>query len=426
MKQQKPKMTPTYFIKKFVYFELGWHHLLNKWDIHFFLVPEIKKAFTQFYVSTCFSPKTFFSSGKYAWRSSLYNAELIVKNALYYENLYELLVNYPFNENLNLHKSISSLATQNRDLISEDIHKSIIFDSKFYYSNKNQNEYFNSLDMSHWDYSTVIISAICYILYYKYGEQEKINATLLLDNEKLQKQSISFKIEVFFIEIFPYLLHKKFSRKLFSVLATTNIFYSESVACINAFVRCFETINKTKYDFALRYLDKKSLFCFFRVFRLQFIFPTTLMKTLTCNLKMNSSDSTEMNSSVPFNFHALLTILKTYKIFIQKCAVFKEQESSYPKNFLSQQISSDESTIFVIIFFSAFFSFQEDINKVNWVIYWTVHDFHKMFLSLDVETILIKKNKNLQFEKLKDIVSKKLENIGRIGYSTILVLGGLQ
>lgn len=343
MKHKKSKITSTDFIQKFIYFELGWRSLLNNWNTDFFLIPEIKKALSQLYVSPYFSPKNFFSSGKYAWRSSLYNAELVVRNGLYFENLYTLFVNYPFNEDLNLHKSISSLNTQNRDLIGDDIHESIIFDSKFYYSNKSQKEYFHNLDMSHWDYSTVVISAICYILQYKYDEQEKINATLLVNNEKLQKQSISFEIQAFFVEIFPYLLHKNFSRKLFSVLETTNIFYSETLACINAFIRCFGDIDKTKYNFALHYLDKKSLFCFFRVFRLQFIFPTNLMKTLTCGL--------EINSSTVFHFHNVMTILKIYKSFIQKCIAFQEQENFDPKRFLSQEISSDGSTTFVITFF---------------------------------------------------------------------------
>lgn len=77
-------------------------------------------------------------------------------------------------------------------------------------------------------------------------------------------------------------------------------------------------------------------------------------------------------------------------------------------------------------FFSGFFSFQEDINKVNWLIYWVIHDFDTMFLSLHVKPILIKKNKNFQFEKLKDILSNNLESIGRTMYSAVLFLGGFQ
>ena len=41
---------------------------------------------------------------------------LFIKEALYYNNLHDLLLNNPFENELNLHKSLSRLLDQNTDL----------------------------------------------------------------------------------------------------------------------------------------------------------------------------------------------------------------------------------------------------------------------------------------------------------------------
>ncbi len=260
----------------------------DSWNSSFFQISEIKKWVWETellhdrYVD--FSGD-FFHNGKYKWPSSLYNAELVVKEAKNYTNLYDLLSSEPFNSNLNLHKSISSLCEQNSDLIEENIPSDIIFDSDFYYSNQTNEEYFKSLNFSTWPYEVFVISAICYLLeniyvtYHKDLEKFYIKTGSWLSEKndpefaRLRK-TVSFNIRILICKVEEYLLDEKYSKKLFSVLTNTNIFRIESVATINAFTYIFDKLRKKYFEhcFDINSNIIETLFRFFQVFKLDFIF----------------------------------------------------------------------------------------------------------------------------------------------------------
>lgn len=172
--------TMFYVLRSYSFLFSAWNNILRNWQTDFFLIPNIKIVYSQFSNPISFSPiffsqKMYFSKGKYAWQSSLYNAELVVSHALYYTNLYELLVNIPFGQDLNLHKSVSMEMLDDSVDIHEKAFESIVLESTFYSSNKTQYEYFYNLEISGWEYQDVLISAVCHIFENIYLRRRELN-----------------------------------------------------------------------------------------------------------------------------------------------------------------------------------------------------------------------------------------------------------
>lgn len=82
-----------------------------------------------------------FFNGEFSWRHGLSNANLVIEQALYYSNTYDLLINNDFITSLNLHKSVASLSNQCSDIISENISKSDIENSDFLNHRKLKNSF---------------------------------------------------------------------------------------------------------------------------------------------------------------------------------------------------------------------------------------------------------------------------------------------
>jgi hypothetical protein len=155
------------------------------------------------------------------WPSSLDNATLVVEEAINYINLDNLIISEPFDSNVNLHKSISSLCEQNSDLVKENIGSDVTFNSNFYYSNQTSTEYFKSLNLSIWTDKIVVISAICYLFENSYINYDKnlenfynANKISVLYNDpnyvKLLKKNASFNIDFLIREIAVYLIDEKY------------------------------------------------------------------------------------------------------------------------------------------------------------------------------------------------------------------------
>lgn len=285
----------------------------------------------------------FFNNSKYQWKSSLYNANLIIKNAIYHNNLYDLLLNHPFNEDLNLHRSVQSLENQNENMNYGYISPKTTYQSNFYNSNfETSTEYFQQLNISNFLYDTVILSAICYILkntYLKYEKNlEVINIPPLFRNENINdpqvkrlnyeamlKKQASSRVCELMKSIKFYLFYEKYSSKFFDILKNTNIFYCESNVCIKAFIYSFGKIFSKNDEYSINILDIKpnTIRKFFYVFDLYFL----INKSFTKNA-VNSYDIKE-----------LMNIFYIYNKFNLCVVSFKNLEEgfSFQKSFLYNQ-----------------------------------------------------------------------------------------
>ena len=385
-----------------------WTRILQyeNWNFSFFQVPEMKKwAFeteliTDVYVNF---HGDFFHNGKYMWPSSLENATLVVQEAQNYTNLYDLIISEPFNSNLNLHKSTSSLCEQNSDLIEENIASDIIFNSNFYYSNLTSEEYFNSLNLSTWPYEIVVISAICYLLeniyinYHKSLENlDKTNKTSVLgtnsNDVKLLKQNLSYFVEIFIWEIAVYLIDEKYAENLFSVLSKTHIFRIEIIATLKAFTDIFNKLSKKKYSKYLKNNNSivKTLSRFFQVFQLNFIFCDSFIQDeIICSIDIATN-------SIYYS-EGLLEILNIYKLFLLNYFRFKD-DSKKLLYFNNPELEISNQKLFVNTFFYYYIS---DISYLQ--INEAVDVFKKLFPSIQFDILQYlaqnKKNENLK-EKL--------------------------
>lgn len=158
-----------------------------------------------------------FFNGEFTWKHGLCNAKLVIEQALYYSDTYELLINNYFITSLNLHKSVASLTNQCSDIISENISKGDIENSDFFKSSKNQKQFFNDLDISQWNYETVIVSAICFVL------------SSIIRNwyvKKFTYEDLNRSLSNFLIDIQEYTYFPVSSKLLFSILAEIQLFSS--------------------------------------------------------------------------------------------------------------------------------------------------------------------------------------------------------
>jgi hypothetical protein len=399
-----------------------WKEILQKkWNLSFFEISEIKKwaldteSFNKIGVNFA---GDFFSSGKYKWSSSLNNARLVVQEAKNYTNLYNLIINEPFDSNLNLHKSLSSLCEQNPYLIQKNIGADIISDSNFYSSNQNRGEYFNSLNISSWPYEVVVISAICYLfenVYIKYNKEvgdfynpNKTSITYKNPNYfELLEKGLSFNIEILIREIAVYLLDEKYSKKLFYVLSKTNIFRVETLATVLAFTYIFNQLPKRHYSTYLKNNRSivKTLSRFFQVFQLNFIFCDSFIKK-----EIQHSINNETNSRYPST--DLVEILNLYKLFLYRHFCFMNSAEKIPySNSYKFKISNQK--LFVNTFFSSYIddsSYQELFLEINGA----VGVFKKLFPSIrfDIVKHLKQKKKN---KKLKNQALSNMRVLGLVG-----------
>lgn len=176
-------------------------------------------------MQTFFSKNQFFDSGKYAWPYSLSNAKLIIEKRKFHRNLYDLLLHHRFDGDLSLHKTHENLSKLNIDY-DEDFHLDFrISNSIFANSKLDQKEYFNSLKIIDWNYTEVIISAICYCLQDIYIEnKEKLPKTIFWQKaefpKEMQRESLLFNLQSFFYFIFDYLVYFETSEDLIEALSS--------------------------------------------------------------------------------------------------------------------------------------------------------------------------------------------------------------
>jgi hypothetical protein len=139
--------------------------IVSNWNTCYFQINELNDYFQKNQnMQTSFCKNQFFYSRKYAWPYSLSNAEFMIEEGRFHENLYDLLLHHPFDGALSLHKTHESLIEINVDYDEDFFLELKISKSTFANSKLDRKQYFNSLKITNWDYSEVIISAIWYCL----------------------------------------------------------------------------------------------------------------------------------------------------------------------------------------------------------------------------------------------------------------------
>lgn len=300
-----------------------WKNILRNWDVSYFRITE----FSNYILNTkdlqiSFFNNEFFNSGKYAWPSSLYNAKLVIENAKSHTNLYELLLNHPFDQTLSMHKTLENLIEVNPDYEEETELDFQISTSVFAHSEKTQQNYFYSLEISDWNYTQVIVSAICYYLKHIFIENEKLPETIYWQKVKVkslkqvQKESLLFNVKTFIYDIFVYLMHPETSEILVNVLQQTNIIYAYQLQWINVFHAMLTKIDdnkgrRTSLNPEKEVIHEVSLFRFFKALNFHFIFSHELIFIIIkiCIYKGN--------------FQEVRDMLSVYEIFLIKLDLFK-------------------------------------------------------------------------------------------------------
>ena len=394
------------FNKFFRWIEL-WKKILSNWKNVYFQIKELNDYFTNNQnVEVSFSKNQFFGSGKYAWPYSLSNAKLIIEKAKYHTNLYELLLYHPFDNALSLHKTYESLIEINSDYDESSFLKFKICNSIFAKSKKNRKQYFNSLKISNWTYSQVIISAICYCLQDIFIENtEKLPKTIFWQKaefpEQMQKESLLFNLECFFYSIFDYLVYFQPHQLLVEVFTEINLISVYKLQFIKAFQRKFKEIEKKDLhakNLNGKKINKTALFYIFKAFNLAIIFPDYLITNVV-------TWSWDRNI-----FVGIINMLDVNQYFLEKLDLFPStylNSSNFEKNI------EEIEKMFIIDFFQletidgiGIKEEYENLENQNFIE--LVKFFHTLFPSFSLEKIYaITENQYLLLKRQKKSVERE-------------------
>jgi hypothetical protein len=399
-----------------------WKEILSNWNNLYFQITELNDYFSHNQntelneylknnqnMETSFSKNQFFGSGKYAWPYSLSNAKLIIEKAKSRTNLYDLLLHHPFDRELSLHKTHASLSEINVDYDESFFLESKISDSIFANSKKNRQEYFNSLKISNWSYSEIIISAICYCLENIFIENtENLPKTIFWQKaefpEQMQKKSLLFNLKHFFYTIFDYLVYFQPHELLLEVFTEINLISVYKLEFIEAFQRKFKEIDEKKLstkNLNGKQINKTALFHIFKVFSLGIIFPAYLITNVV---------TWSGNKNI---FWQIINMLDINKSFLKKSELFPSiylDSGNFEKNI--QEIQK----MFIIDFFQletidGIGMKKEYGNLENQNFIKLVKFFHTSFPSFSLEKIsaitenqyLFLKKEQKRVERIRDI-----------------------
>lgn len=310
----------------FKYSISSWICLYKNWSIDFFQIVEIQNyVIKNQKLCLALEKSEYFKGGKKAWPSSVYNAELVVEEAMLYTNSFDLFNNNLFLQDFCLHKSFKDIVKKNfhYQKYSEFHVNKEIAKSNFAIYEKNKKDYFNSLRIANWSYSDLIISAICFLYEHVY----KIDSSIQNTN----------KVKIFFYQISFYLLffetsnsitdidlfdaQQKTSKLLFDTLRKTNILSIHKLDLITSLSAYFYDITAEMKITSISMDDcrdfsilKQTLPRLFTSLNLNFIFDK---KVVTHILTHHFYDD---------NFSNVKNMFLIYEIFLKKINTFISKE----------------------------------------------------------------------------------------------------
>ena len=271
---------------------------------------------------------------------------------------------------------------------------------------KDRKQYFNSLKISNWTYSQVIISAICYCLQDIFTENtEKLPKTIFWQKaefpKKMQQKSLLFNLECFFYSIFDYVLDFETSEVLVKVFIETNIISVYRLEFIKALKRKFEAIDEKRWSCnklnQSKNINISTLFNIFKGFNLGIIFPDKLVLHIVTWDTYNHY------------FKTTTDMLDVYKSFLEKLNLFTSSDFD-SENFVEK---SEIEKRFIINFFQL-----QTIDGIgiecrygeseNHYFIKLIEFFHTLFPSFSLEEIyIITKNQYLLLNQAKTVIKTK-------------------
>ncbi len=369
-----------------------WQKILIDWNLNYFKISE----FNNYCKNTkspqiSFSNSNFFNSGEFAWPYSLENAKLVIEKAKFHTNVYNLLLNHPFKEELSLHKTFESLSKINPDYDEDFFLEFDISNSIFANSKKTQEDYFNSLGIADWTLTEVIVSAICYCIQQIHIENSQLPKTIFWEKSKspkeMQKKSLSGNLRIFFDRIFHYLLYFETHEILVKVFIQTNIISVYKLELIKTLKDAFKEIDKKELISQDLYIKRNgihglALFRIFQAFNVGVIFPDKLILTVV-----------EWNTTRNY-FGEIRNLLEVCELFLNKLTLFM---SNVNNTNLEQKKSEDNIEKINKSFVIAFFQLQTmheggiqygygDLDNPPFTE--LVEYFHRTFPSFSVEELL--------------------------------------
>src|SRR5213080_4786404 len=161
-----------------------------------------KKMEKQFFYD--FNNSVFSKNSPYRWVYCLENSKLISYHITGFKSVFDLLTVFAGYDDLLIHKSLEGVFNNDyRHLSQYELEE-----SKFFNSNLNETDYFNTLAISTWSEKIIVGSAVFFIfetLYKKNGNRFKYKIRYIIDN------------------LAPLIFSSKFNMVVIDILKKTNI-----------------------------------------------------------------------------------------------------------------------------------------------------------------------------------------------------------
>ncbi len=249
---------------------------------------------------------------KYRFLYSQESALSIINSCQYYTNSYELILNKYFEDDLNIHSSIQSLKHEDVELECEEMDLSNLENSKFAKSNLSQKAYFESLEISDWDYSDLIVSAVYFYiekLYDTYLQRKKFPK----DQNKFYTNNSFYELRAFSSTVALLLLNKIYGKKLFITLENTNLFVSYPDCWLYGFSGILHTLGSN----TLTSFEKQDRLEFFQHistrFPVNFYYISFYLKAFASFIPLSVINPVSKYCFLTKEIHILYYILKKYQ-----------------------------------------------------------------------------------------------------------------
>ena len=224
-----------------------------------------------------------FNQERFKWKSSAYNAVLVVQNGWKYHDSFTLFKKEGFLDDLNLNKDMDELQEENEDYSPGDIGEINFECSSFVKSNKTAKDYFSGLEMSKWEYYEILTSAIIFVM-----------------NAICQGIITHLNMAEFVEELYSYYISSKYNNLIFQILKETDLFLLEPDDALVVLLKMNESFF-FNFDFLNASLTKKQrsdllikrtelLIKYLNLFNLDFLTPVWYLNSLlieTCPVEIS-------------------------------------------------------------------------------------------------------------------------------------------
>ncbi len=261
---------------------------------------------------------------KLPWTFGFANALTVVHEAQYYTNIFDVLNNNFFYQELNLHKTKESLLKQSPDIIAASLRDQEFKDSPFYKSDKNSYEYFITLEVSNWPVEFFFISALCYVLQ-NLLENSKNGPSREIDGFFVDNFVDNFHIDLsrLLFDLHPYYFSSLYSNVLFNFFTQTKLFLYYPLAAQKAFKNFLHPLCLKQMTTENFYVYKVGFVKYLKAFNFSFLTCDTYFNYVLADLGPNKNKKNgNLNKFFHDEFFALYNI---YTKFLKICSCWEKK-----------------------------------------------------------------------------------------------------